>query len=217
MFERFTARARSVVRSAQEVARARGDSDIGTEHLLLALTVPDTGLASQVLAAVSVTTEQVTDQLAERAQRPRLVTEEDLLVLQELGIDAAAILSAARGAETGQPSPEALASVVAGAMAAEERPEVLPLLSAALERLRPSGAKPPVSGPKHLPFNANARKVLELSLREALSLKDGYIGTEHLLLGLLRQGGLGAELLAELGVDLDDVRRRAIDARPGAA
>jgi ATP-dependent Clp protease ATP-binding subunit ClpA len=56
--------------------------------------------------------------------------------------------------------------------------------------------KPPPGG--HLPFTPRAKKVLELALREALQLKHNYIGTEHILLGMLREGeGVGAQVLAE--------------------
>jgi hypothetical protein len=61
----------------------------------------------------------------------------------------------------------------------------------------------------HIPFTARAKKSLELSLREALQLGDGYIGTGHLLLGLLRQGDNTAiKVLGELGADLKDLRAR---------
>src|SRR3989442_10051583 len=59
----------------------------------------------------------------------------------------------------------------------------------------------------HIPFTPRAKKVLELSLREALQLGHNYIGTEHLLLGLVREGeGVAAQVLGNLGVELDDVR-----------
>ena len=61
----------------------------------------------------------------------------------------------------------------------------------------------------HIPFTPRAKKVLELSLREALRLRHRHIGTEHILLGLLREGdGLAAAVLTEAGVDIDDLRRR---------
>ncbi|MEU8077716.1 Clp protease N-terminal domain-containing protein [Catellatospora citrea] len=51
--------------------------------------------------------------------------------------------------------------------------------------------------------------MLELSLREALRLKHKYIGTEHILLGMIREGrGLAALIMTEAGIDLDDLRRR---------
>ena len=67
---------------------------------------------------------------------------------------------------------------------------------------RPSG---------HIPFTPRAKKVLELSLSEAKLLGHRYIGTEHILLGLLREGeGVAAQVLAALGADLDGVRERVI-------
>jgi len=63
----------------------------------------------------------------------------------------------------------------------------------------------------HIPFTPQAKKVLELSLREALHLGHNYIGTEHILLGLLREGdGVAVQVLVRLGVDLNDVRRSVI-------
>ena len=59
----------------------------------------------------------------------------------------------------------------------------------------------------HIPFTPRAKKVLELSLREALQLGHNYIGTEHILLGLIREGeGLAAKILAEADVDLRVLR-----------
>ena len=63
----------------------------------------------------------------------------------------------------------------------------------------------------HIPFTPRAKKVLELSLREALQLGHGYIGTEHILLGLLREGdGAAAQVLVTLGADLNRVRQQVI-------
>ncbi|MGZ6790576.1 MAG: Clp protease N-terminal domain-containing protein, partial [Mycobacteriaceae bacterium] len=60
----------------------------------------------------------------------------------------------------------------------------------------------------HIPFTPRAKKVLELSLREALQLGHNYIGTEHLLLGLIREGeGVAAQVLVKLGADLNRVRQ----------
>ena len=64
----------------------------------------------------------------------------------------------------------------------------------------------------HIPFTPRAKKVLELSLREALELDHNYIGTEHILLGLIREGeGVAAQVLVRLGADLDRVRQQVID------
>ena len=74
------------------------------------------------------------------------------------------------------------------------------------------------SHPGHIPFTPAAKKVLELSLREALQLGHNYIGTEHILLGLVRQGdGVPAEVLQKLGADLDRVRATVIELLPGSS
>ena len=63
----------------------------------------------------------------------------------------------------------------------------------------------------HIPFTPRAKKVLELSLREALQLGHNYIGTEHILLGLIREGeGVAAQVLVKLGADLGRVRQTVI-------
>jgi hypothetical protein len=71
------------------------------------------------------------------------------------------------------------------------------------ERIREARAR-------HIPFTREAKKVLELSLREALDLGHNYIGTEHILLGLMAEGeGVAAAVLRELGGDLEAMRSSA--------
>ncbi|MEZ5321242.1 MAG: ATP-dependent Clp protease ATP-binding subunit [Microthrixaceae bacterium] len=68
----------------------------------------------------------------------------------------------------------------------------------------------------HIPFTPRAKKVLELSLREALQLGHNYIGTEHILLGLVREGeGVAAQVLGKLGADLSRVRQQVIQLLSG--
>ena len=84
--------------------------------------------------------------------------------------------------------------------------------AAVTQTVGPAGSS--TTGPP--PFTPRAKKVLELSLREALQLGHGYIGTEHLLLGLVREGeGVGAQVLVELGGDLSGVRQRVIEILSG--
>ncbi len=72
----------------------------------------------------------------------------------------------------------------------------------------------PVEG--HIPFTPRAKRVFELSLREALQLGHNYIGTEHLLLGLLKEGeGVAAQVLTKLGADLTQVRQTVIQLLSG--
>jgi ATP-dependent Clp protease ATP-binding subunit ClpC len=77
-----------------------------------------------------------------------------------------------------------------------------------VEEIIGRGQQPP-SGP--VPFTPRSKKVLELSLREALQLGSDYIGTEHILLGLVREvDGVGAQVLREFGVDLERTRQQVI-------
>ena len=82
-----------------------------------------------------------------------------------------------------------------------------------VEEMIGAGQSPP-SG--HIPFTPRAKKVLELSLREALQLGHNYIGTEHILLGLIREGeGVAAQVLVKLGADLGRVRQQVIQLLSG--
>ena len=68
----------------------------------------------------------------------------------------------------------------------------------------------------HIPFTPRAKKVLELSMREALQLNHPYIGTEHILLGLIREGeGVAAQVLIKLGADLNRVRNQVLQLLSG--
>ncbi|MDR1293427.1 MAG: AAA family ATPase, partial [Bifidobacteriaceae bacterium] len=68
----------------------------------------------------------------------------------------------------------------------------------------------------HIPFTPRAKRVLELTLREALQLGHNYIGTEHILLGLIREGeGVAAQVLTKLGADLARVRQQVIELLSG--
>lgn len=77
-------------------------------------------------------------------------------------------------------------------------------------------ADPELEPPRgHIPFTPEAKKTLELSLREALQLSDSHIGTEHLVLGLIRQDeGPAARALRELGADLNSARIKLFRLRP---
>jgi ATP-dependent Clp protease ATP-binding subunit ClpC len=84
-----------------------------------------------------------------------------------------------------------------------------------VEEIIGTGLEPPDG---RIPFTPRAKKVLELSLREALQLGHDYIGTEHILLGLLREGdGVAAQVLVSLGADLNGVRERVIGVLHGTA
>jgi hypothetical protein len=84
----------------------------------------------------------------------------------------------------------------------------LEAVRAEVEQIIGQGEQPPGG---HIPFTPRAKKVLELALREARQLRCHYVGTEHLLLGLVREGeGVAAQVLVKLGADLPRVRQQVI-------
>jgi ATP-dependent Clp protease ATP-binding subunit ClpC len=84
-----------------------------------------------------------------------------------------------------------------------------------VEEIVGRGQQVPRSG--HIPFTPRAKKVLKLSLREALQLGHSYIGTEHILLGLMREGeGVAAQVLLRLGADADGTRHQVIELLRGS-
>jgi ATP-dependent Clp protease ATP-binding subunit ClpC len=85
-------------------------------------------------------------------------------------------------------------------------------LSAAREKVVAVIGEGPGTPPSHIPFTPRAKKVLELALREAIALGHNYIGTEHQLLGLVREGeGVAAKVLTSLGVTLEGLRGQILD------
>jgi len=91
----------------------------------------------------------------------------------------------------------------------------LEVVRAQVQEIIGQGRSAPIS---HIPFTPRAKKVLELSFREALQLHHDYLGTEHLLLGLIGEGeGVAAQVLMQLGADLSRVRQRVIELLSGAA
>jgi ATP-dependent Clp protease ATP-binding subunit ClpA len=159
---------------------------------------------------------------ARRLRHPYIGTEHLLLAL--LGGDGDPAAQALRGRDL---DPDDVRRRILGIVTSEGDgldPEALATLGIDLEEVRRvteasfgpgaldvRGGRPFPSG--HIPFGKRAKKALELSLREALRLGHKYIGTGHILLGILREGeGLAALVLANAGVDLtelrDDVTRR---------
>jgi hypothetical protein len=196
MFERFTREARRVVLAAVTEVGETG-ADVEPQHLLLALTRasagegerPDERVAARILAGHGVTAEALRAAMTGATRRGGL-SDDEVAALRSLGIDAEEVFR--RLAEAF--GPDALA-------------EAAPTRSRrGLGRL---------GGP----FTRDAKKILELSLREAIALRHRSIGSEHLLLALLRAGvpGPTGAVLAERGVTYDDVRRRVLDEGRAAA
>ncbi len=199
MFERFTQPARRAVIQAQEEARRLHHRRIGTEHLLLALLAEPDRVVAAMLRDTDLTTERVHEQIRRAADRASgRLTDDDAAALRSIGIDLDAIrtkLEEAFGPGALEPP----------------RPEPAP-------RRGLFGRRAAATGPAHIPFTPGAKKALELALREALALKHGYIGAEHILLGLRHEGeGLAAVLLGGSGLDLPELRHRLRTAVADAA
>jgi len=186
MFERFTVQARDVVRGAAVERDRWGHRNVGTEHLLLALLDEERSSVAGLLREAGVDTERVIAEIDRKVGRD---TEElgdrDAEALRSIGIDLEAVRSKVEESF--------------GVGALEPPP--------ARRGRRGLFAGWDLSSR----FSPRAKKVLELSLREAVHLRHREIGAEHILLGLLREGnGLAAQVLTEAGLDLAELRRRTI-------
>ena len=194
MFERFTSAARQVVVQAQTEARELDHGWIGTEHLLLAVL---SGVDGPLVAAL---TKAVLTHDGVRREVLRWFADghDDATALRGLGID----LDDVRRRVEDTFGPGAL----------DDGEGTAPGSSRWRRPRRGSG-----EGGGHIPFSRDAKKALELSLREAVTLHSRAIAAEHLLLGLLRAGGTTTVLLDRVGAAPDDVRRRVVDLLRNAA
>ena len=186
VFERFTERARGTVVFAQEEARDLHHHHIDTEHLLLGLLRDRTSVGYEALDRLGIRLDDVRSEVVRVAGEghPVSLGEEDAEALRVIGIDLD---------EVRRRVEEAFGE---GAL------ESIPSARRRMGRRRACG---PLVG--HVPFTPRAKKVLELALREAKSLRHDYIGTEHILLGLVREReGLAAGILAEREVSDERVR-----------
>ena len=137
------------------------------------------------------------ERFTDRARRVVVVTQEESRSLGHDYIGAEHILLGILGAGESV-AVQALASVGVSLEAAREQVEEI-----AGRRSR--------QVPGHIPFTPRAKKVLELSLREAIQLGHNSIGTEHILLGLIREGeGVAVQVLTRLGADLNQTRQQVI-------
>jgi ATP-dependent Clp protease ATP-binding subunit ClpA len=201
MLERFTHASRDAVVRAQVEARELQHPRIGTEHLLLALLNDAHGPVATMLSDDGVDHDTVRANLTRRVGQGTVIAAEPLAdtdqadadALRAIGIDIAAV----RRAIEENFGPDALR---------------LPPPEAPRRRglLRRKTTRPPRG---HIPFSPRAKKTLELSLREAVRLKHNFIAPEHILLGIVRDGGgLGARILVDAGVNLNDLRTKAVNA-----
>jgi ATP-dependent Clp protease ATP-binding subunit ClpA len=188
VFERFTEPARAVVVLAQEESLSLHHNYIGTEHLLIALLRVGTGAGRRALDSLHVRLDDVRSEVVEIVGTgPVNLGEHDAEALRAIGIDLDEVRR--RVEET------------FGAGALERKASVAR-----------HGRRWRRCSTGFIPFTPRAKKVLELALREALALGHRYLGTEHILLGLVREReGLAAVILARLGASDRLVRSVVID------
>jgi ATP-dependent Clp protease ATP-binding subunit ClpA len=194
MLERFTTSARTAVIQAKREALALRHNRIGTEHLLLAMLAGTDGFAAGVLRDIGVSYERIRAAV-ERVTKPGGLSAADAAALEAIGIDLDAVR--AKLEESFGP----------GALTPAEPPP-----RRGLFRRSDHGR------PARFPLSPRGRKVMGLALREAVRLKQPFIGTEHILLAILRDGGgIAVAVLRGEGVDLADLRARTEAATAAAA
>jgi hypothetical protein len=225
MFERFTRPARQVVVQAQHNARRFGHNYIGPEHLLLAVVTNEDDPASAVLRDLGLTPERTEAEFSRLTRskptgapgsKAPLPANADLPPGPLAGLDADAL--AAIGIDLDEVRTRIEATFGPGALsrAVPRGRQRRPLHRRLLRGRRGPGRAGPDTGwvpaRGHIPFTPRAKKVLELSLREAVGLGDNYIGMEHVALALIRvHDGVVPHLLARLDVSPDAVRAALLD------
>jgi ATP-dependent Clp protease ATP-binding subunit ClpA len=195
MFERFSKTARAAVIAASEEARASSSPRVDVEHILLGvLATADRDLAA-LLDDCGLTEDGVREDLAP-GQRAQPLGDEDAEALRSIGID----LDAVRESLAANFGEDALDRAAPGGNEADEPRGFLGRLFAG-----------------HIPFTPASKKLLELSLREALAHKDDHIGSAHILLGILRAPNDTTRAIIESHIPPADLRRRVIELLDRAA
>ncbi len=232
MFERFTQDARAIVQASQEHARRLGHRYIGSEHILLAV-VSTSQPASAVMRARGVTPELVEEEIVRRVglgAGAGLFGGLDRDALATIGID----LDAVRARIEASFGPQALSNAAQAAHRARRRhpgprpPRIvrnwrrMRRARRAMATAHAPGPRPPAAtgryhapGPPpggHIPFTPASKKILELTLREALALNDSHIGVEHIALALTTvASGLVPPILSAAGVTGPALRAAILD------
>lgn len=181
MFERFSRNARVSVVLAQEEARELDAEEIRPEHLLVGVLQSAGRGLSSALARHGLTPEVIRNQLSKEESSSEESIDDGAEALRSIGIDLRAIRD---GVDR-----------TFGAGTYDNA-------------LRKSGRRRRRRG--HIPFTKSAKKVLELSLREALAHKDNWIGCEHIVLGILRGGDKFTLGLINACVDTQELRAAVI-------
>lgn len=197
MFERFTKPARAVVVGAQQEARDLRHNWIGTEHVLLALVREPDAAGVTTLIRLGAEPDVCREAVTAVVGRPDTAfADDDTEALNALGIDLDEVR---RRAE------DAFGRGALDAPVADDESE----RPGRFRRRRRLG--PDDRGPGHIPFARRAKKALELALREAIARKDKHIGTEHIVLALLRSDNkITTAVFERLGLDPASTRTQVV-------
>ncbi len=233
MYERFTDRSRKVMQLANEEGQRLNHKCIGTEHILLGLVKEGSGVAAGVLKNLDVDlrkirreVERIVESGPDRVTMGMLPLSPRAKKVIEYAIEEARNLNhnyvgtehlllglLREGEGVGI---QVLTNL--GLSPEEVRKEVLNLLGHGLEigRIEDSLADALTKG--KLALTPRAKKAIEYALDEARELNHNYVGSEHLLLGLLReQEGVAAQVLMNRGLTLEDVRSEILDVLRGGS
>ena len=216
-FDRFNDRAKRVLALAQDEAVRFNHNYIGTEHLLLGLVREGEGVAAHVLNSLGVELSKVRKAVEFIIGRGDATTSPSEITLSprtkkviEFAADEARKLGHSHvGTEHILLGLVREGEGVAAAVLTNLNVDVEEVEQTIEQRVTKGGAAR-VAGPD-LPYTRGAKKVLELAMAETRELDHSYVGSEHLLLGLLREGaGVAAEVLTDLGVTLEEARAETL-------
>ncbi|MBI3332916.1 MAG: hypothetical protein HYZ93_02360, partial [Candidatus Omnitrophica bacterium] len=216
MFNRFTERARKVILLAKEEAKRFNHDYIGTEHILLGLIREGEGVAAAVLQNLGLSSDQIRLEVEKLVQLgPSTIVSGDIPVTPKAKKVIELAMDEARNLGHNYIGTEHL---LLGLIRDGEgiATAVLQRLGLRLETVTAEVERALAGLPKTLtfgevPFTPQAKRVLELSIEEARQLGHNYIGTEHLLLGIMKEGqSIAAKILESLGARLDEVRQETL-------
>ena len=194
----LTPRAKKVIELAIDEARRLNHHYIGTEHILLGLVREGEGIASGVLESLGVNLEKV------RTQTMRVLSQSHHQVISKSTQQPAEV----EKDSTPEAAPEQIASLSMQDFHLDEDDTVQPLSQEDKDFIQSGIPLGQTERARFDQFTVRARRSLRFALEEAMRFQHNYIGTEHLLLGLVREnGGVAAMVLSTLGVELSKVRR----------
>jgi ATP-dependent Clp protease ATP-binding subunit ClpA len=216
----FTPRAKKVLELSLREALSLGHNYIGTEHILLGLVRENEGVAARILLDFDADAEKIRNEIirmlsgpGRRSQVPERAEASSNVVGRFTGQGRFAVAYAEDEARALNHNHIGTEHILLGLLREQSglAARALASLDITVEEVRVQVARIVGQGDEvtsgQIPFTPRTKTVLQLALREALSLGHNYIGTEHILLGLVREnGGVAARILVDLGADPEQVQ-----------